>query len=297
MQTDKITLKDAMENYIAKRSDVLSPSTIRGYKVIQNSHYKSVENIPASSVDWQKEINLMAKKYAPKTIRNSWRFVVSVLDEAGIKAPKVTLPQQEVKEREFLDQEQIRKFITAVKGKEVEIPALLALNSLRRSEIAALDWKDINLKSKTIYIHSSLVPTEGGKFVKKSTTKNSSSTRTIPIIIPALEAALAAVEVKSGTVCPMHINAIFKAVNTACKDNDLPLVGVHGLRHSFASLAYSIGLTEKQTMELGGWSDFGTMRRIYTHLDTRSKDEAREKMAAFFKSQNGNENGNGDKKV
>ena len=68
-------------------------------------------------------------------------------------------------------------------------------------------------------------------------------------------------------------------------------MGVHGLRHSFASLAFHLGLTEQETMELGGWSDYNTMRKIYTHLAAADRLKSQNKMAAFFKA-NANKDAN-----
>ena len=54
---------------------------------------------------------------------------------------------------------------------------------------------------------------------------------------------------------------------------------------------------ELETMELGGWSDPGTMRKIYRHLAAQDKNAAAQKMAAFYAAcKNGNENGNGTEK-
>lgn len=199
-----------------------------------------------------------------------------------LRSEKITLPQLEADEHLFLDNEQIKIFVDKVSGKAVEIPALLALHSLRRSEIAGLDWKNIDLKKKTITIRGSVVPNEEGKLTYKKMAKNDSSARTIPIMIPSLYDALSAVKDKSGAVCTMHPNSIYKAVNTICKENDLPLVGVHGLRHSAVSLMYSFGINEATAMRLCGYSDWGTMRKIYTHLDSKSAEAAAQKITDFF---------------
>lgn len=66
--------------------------------------------------------------------------------------------------------------------------------------------------------------------------------------------------------------------------NSLPEVGVQGLRHSFASLAYHLKLSEQETMQLGGWSDYKTMRKIYTHLAKVDRLKAENKITSFFSS-------------
>ena len=75
-----------------------------------------------------------------------------------------------------------------------------------------------------------------------------------------------------------------------CRENNLPNVGIHGLRHSFASLAYHLQIPEKIAMEIGGWSDYQTMRKIYTHLSSIDRKKAENKMAEFYKNANKNAN-------
>ena len=48
--------------------------------------------------------------------------------------------------------------------------------------------------------------------------------------------------------------------NRICRKNGLPEIGVHGLRHSFVSLAYHLGWSELTTMQIAGYSDYNTMK-------------------------------------
>ena len=66
----------------------------------------------------------------------------------------------------------------------------------------------------------------------------------------------------------------------------------HGLRHSFASLCYHLGIPAKIAMQLGGWSDMQTMLRIYTHISQRDIGARVEDLRSFFQTKNGNENAN-----
>lgn len=87
-QRQTITLSEAIDSYIEKRSAVLSPSTIMGYRVAQRNYFQSAMCKDITKVDWQREVNAMAQNYAPKTVRNAWRFVASVLSENGLEAKK-----------------------------------------------------------------------------------------------------------------------------------------------------------------------------------------------------------------
>lgn len=71
-------------------------------------------------------------------------------------------------------------------------------------------------------------------------------------------------------------------MNRICADNQLPEVGIHGLRHSFASLCYHLNVPEKAVMQIGGWANDATMRRIYTHLAQRDMEKNIRSLKDFF---------------
>lgn len=264
------TLGAAVDNYIDARSAVLSPSTVRGYRTIRRTRFKDLMDVSLSDIPpekWQRAVNLEAKKCSGKTLKNAWGFLISVIaDASGSPPPRVKLPQVVANERPFLEPEQIPPFIKAVHGSPAEIPALLALHSLRRSEIMALRWENIDLDKRTIRVSGAAVFNEDNVLKQKKENKNRTSARTVPIMIDELYAALAAAQKGSGLIVTCNPNTIRAQINRICEKNGLPQVGVHGLRHSFVSLAYHLGVPEKIVMELGGWSDYQTMRKIYTHI-------------------------------
>ncbi|MGM9550390.1 MAG: tyrosine-type recombinase/integrase [Faecousia sp.] len=59
-------------------------------------------------------------------------------------------------------------------------------------------------------------------------------------------------------------------------------MGNHGLRHSFASLAYHLGIPEKIAMEIGGWEDSKVMHDIYTHLAKKDIAKRSQEFSDFF---------------
>ena len=278
-----ITVGEAVDTYIENRRNVISPSTLVGYKSARENRFKSIMDKPVSSIkDWQQVINNEAKICSPKTLKNAWGLIRPALEAQGVEIPKVTMPQIVRKDPVFLSPEQIKVFVAAVKGTPVEIAALLGLHSLRRSEIAALDWSNVDLEKRTIKVSGAIVPGENWTLVEKPTNKNQSSARTIPIMIPELYEALKAVKNKNGKVVTCYISTVYDWVNDICKTNNLPKLGVHGLRHSFASLAYHVNMSEQAAMQIGGWSDYATMRKIYTHLSAQDIGRAENAMSDFY---------------
>ena len=300
-KTDKksMTVGHAIDQYIARRDSILSPATIRGYRILRENRFQSMMGKNIYSVtqkEWQTACNLEAKnpKCSAKTLKNAWGLVSSVISETtGQPAPKVTLPQIVPNERPFLDPDQVKKFISLVHGTDVEIPALLALSSLRRSEILALTWENVDLTRKMIKVQGAVVPDENNKMIYKAENKNKTSNRIVPIMIGELFSALQDAKRDSGAVVTGNPLTIWKKINRICKSAGLPEVGIHGLRHSFASLAYHLQVPEKIVMEIGGWSDNQTMRKIYTHIAKSDLERYSKEFENFYAgSKNANQNAN-----
>ena len=276
-----LTLEQACNNYIDARSGVLSPATISGYKNIIRNRFKSYMKKDLLRIDWQKMVNAEAALCNAKTLKNSVGFVRSVLKANGIVMPNVTLPQLIPNELPWLTPEQIPLFLAAIKDKPCEMAALFALRGLRRSEFLAL--RPMDIVDGVINIRASRVPDSNNNLVYKPETKNLGSRRSIKVKIPRLQELIDA-----STVAPddfyisTNPNTIFWQVNQICEKAGLPKVGLHGLRRSFASLAYSLGLSERETMQEGGWSDYGTMHKRYIKL-AESSANADDSISDFFK--------------
>ena len=110
-------------------------------------------------------INDESHKYSAKTVENVWLFFKAVLSENGISTPRVTLPQITSEERPYLSAEEVLVFVKSVKDSKCCIPALLALHSLRRSELLALDWDNVDLDNGLLYIRGAVVYNHDNRLV------------------------------------------------------------------------------------------------------------------------------------
>ena len=78
----QMTFKIAAEKYIETKKNVLSPTTIRGYKSAMRtiSDRFMDENVhDMTAIDVQSEVNCLAKEHSPKTVRNYHGFISAVL--------------------------------------------------------------------------------------------------------------------------------------------------------------------------------------------------------------------------
>jgi len=282
------TLSAAMGSYIIQRSNTLSPATLRGYRIIQRNRFQDemprrLDEIKPN--EWQGIINKEAGRCSPKTLKNAWGFLRSVIKDAtGNYPPEVKLPSIAPPDKPFLAPDQIKIFVKAIYETPYAVAALLALSSLRISEIEALEWQDIPEHPKFIRVAGAVVPDEHNQKIKKRQNKNATSTRNVPIMIPELAAALERDRQPSGPVMPQDQGTLRRAIRRVCDENDLPYIGVHGLRHSFASLAYHLQIPEKIAMEIGGWADATTMHKIYTHIAKSDIERYQTAMTRFYSS-------------
>lgn len=273
------TLSSLIDQFIEDKNAIFSPSTICGYRNIQRNRFKSVMDKEVGKIDnWQRVVNEEAKICSSKTVRNAFGLIVSLYKEFEIPVPNVKLPTKTQNERPFLSPQEILSFLDTIKGDRCEIAMLLALHGLRCSELLAITKQKV--KDGRIVINASIVTDEDYQLVEKKATKTSASTRIIPIMIPRLKDLIG--EVEGEYLVGQKNNTINRHIKYACRKAGITEVSLHGLRHSFASLAYHLGLSELETMRLGGWSDYQTMRKIYTHLSELDKKKAENKITTFF---------------
>ena len=272
----KQSLDGVVSDYISKNSQLLSPSTIRGYEIIRRNRFSSYMPLDVHSIDFQKMLNDEARECSAKTLKNSWALITAALRAADIPVPDVNLPRVPKNELPWLDFEQIRVLIDAVRGKSIELTVLLALHSLRLSEILALTVDDIY--DNAIHVTKAAVLNLENDLVLNNTTKTAASSRTIPIIIPRLLEILPA----SGRLVKYNSNGLRREINRACLNAGLPQVGIHGLRRSFASLGYHLKWSERSIMLIGGWSNLAVVHNFYIKLAQNDVANDVEKMKNYY---------------
>lgn len=290
----ELTLSQAIDKYIEDKRNELSPSTIRGYKAIQVTRFKRYMDRPIKSIkNWQDVYNNEIQLVSPKTLKNSFALIKSVYKHVtGKPISEVNCVPVVPKPRPYLDYAQIQIFLDAIHGDHCEIGALLALHSLRSSEIFGLTWEyNIDLVNRQIKVAGAAVLDEHSNLIHKETNKTAASRRYVPIFIPRLTELLEATPNKQGRVITYETSGGLRvAINRICKSVNLPTVGIHGLRHSFASLAVHLGLPEETAMAIGGWSDFHTMRKIYTHISHKDMKAHVNSLTEFYENANKNAN-------
>ena len=263
----------ACDLYIESKSNVLSPSSIRGYRGIMKAISPLFMNKRLSDIDLpsvQTEINAYACCHAPKSVYNMSGFIMGVLKYYGVQIQSPKLPQKEKKDPYIPSKEEVSAIFNEIKATKYEVPIMLGAMGLRRSEICALTIED--LKGNTLSINKAMVQDEDEKWHIKQT-KTTESTR--EIVLPDYLADLIRSQGYVFDGYPSSINQGLHAVQKKLGIEPFPL---HKLRHFFASYMHDLGYSDKQIQAMGGWKTDNVMKTVYTHA--MNMKEAQSKAAA-----------------
>lgn len=297
----RITVGQAIDEYIDNRENILSPSTINGYRQIRRTWLqelmdKRVDTLTASAV--QRAVNHDAAHLSGKSIRNAYGLLRAALKgKTDIDFDDIALPAKRTKKGDILTRDEMGRLYAVIRDTSLEVPFLLALwLSLRRSEIIALTWDCIGTDSITV--KSAVVINDKGEYVEK-TTKTDASQRTIKCPRYLID-KINALPRDGERVLNFRPNTYWTALQRACKAANVPAVGMHDLRHINASVMAYVGISRKHSMERGGWASSRVLESTYEHVFDDERVEAANRVDAFFtdalKIENGNENGNEIKK-
>ena len=198
---------------------------------------------------------------------------------------RVEPPRLQAPRYTFYTPLQLQRLFTAVAGTPLELPVKLASYlGLRRSEICGLRWRNVDLERGVLAVREARTEV-GGRVVIK-TPKTRTSIRRLGIAeLQDLSAALRrardsrpaagaedwVVVLPDGT--PPMPDKLTRDLLTVVRRQGLPHITLHGLRHSFASVANSQGVPMYDISRTLGHSSIAVTSNIYTHLfdDTASQ--------------------------
>lgn len=159
--------------------------------------------------------------------------------------------------------------------------ALICLyTGLRRGEVLALCFEDIDRQNKTISVTKAIEFVGNNPHVKSP--KTAAGVRTVPLLDP-----LAAVLPDgSGFVFhredgkPLTKTQYRKRWSAYCDAIGFEITA-HQLRHGYATLLYEAGVPDKDAQEILGHSSIAVTRDVYTHIRSSRKKETADRLNAF----------------
>ena len=243
-----------------------------------------------------------------------------VIDYNPAKAVKLPKETRKTETRRALTEEE-QRWIREFPHRAQTAAMIMMYAGLRRGELLALTWADIDTRAKTIRVDKS-VEFDGNAAIVKAGGKTDAATRTVYIpqlladyldAVPGVHFGNVVQKSHGGLMTCSAWKRLWESyiddlnleygdwehcVATNYKKPDkhepdplkkpmlIPPFTAHWLRHTFITLMYMAGIDILTAKEQAGHEDIETTMGIYTHLDEKFKVKNVSKLDAFLMPQN-----------
>ena len=283
---EKIRFSDALDDYLDQKSNVLSPSTLRGYNQMRK-YYDPITDMDISDINQNvvtQFINKFSGNHSPKTVRNCYSLLCAVI---RAKIPdisfNVTMPQKEVLQYYIPKDAELQSLLSYTKerNRDLYIAILLAsTGTLRRSEVCGLSADDVD--GCIVHVHNVMVLNKNREWVLKSVAKNNTSDRYIEYPQKVIDELP-----KEGMLCNINPDRVSVEFHRTLERIGLPNFRFHDLRHSYAVAAIRSGDDIKTVQTNLGHATATFTLDVYGHVTDNMKQESAQRMENFIKSVSG----------
>lgn len=244
------------------------------------------------------------------------RAVGRVVASNPVDLVNLTQPGQKAEQRRALTSEE-QGWIWNTPHRAQPVAVIMMLSGLRRGELAALTWNDVDLKAKTITVNKVIEYPPNMAPKLRTLTKTASGMRTVDIpqkLVDYMEqmprdnilvihttdgrvmtatawealwkSYMRLLNIKYGTRTPADLEKMKKPGQRKF-DMTIPNITMHWLRHTFCTLLYLAGVDVVQACAQMGHADVSTTLRIYTHLDAIHKRKSVDKLDLYLAESSG----------
>ncbi|EAC7081712.1 site-specific integrase [Listeria monocytogenes] len=206
----------------------------------------------------------------------------------------------------YYEKEELLEFLEIAKNYPdpiYPIFRILAFTGLRKGELLALRWKDIDFEKNTLSVKQTLATCDKWE-IKFQVPKTEKSLRTISIDSETSQVIkrwqlkqkeyflkMRIQPTKDGTQLlfaseenkPLYLDYVNHNLKIIIKENNLKRITPHGFRHTHCSLLFESGASIKEVQVRLGHTDIKTTMDIYTHVTKRQTEETANRFADFMR--------------
>ena len=313
------TFKEAAELWLESYKKTVKESSYSRTKIIFTKHiYPKFGNIKLSKINTaycQKVVNDWSEKGTSKQYPLFINYMNKVFKYAiniGLTSDNPTLnlliPKPQIKTEKKLKlytKEQLELFLNEVsqeqnpyfKNRDYTLFRLLAFSGCRIGEILALTWDTINFKTNEMAIKKTVARAD--KYYISETPKTKKSNRIIyldektikQLKFWKLEQRKYLFQLGFTKANYLFTNdennftinqSVAERYNIYRERAGLPYIGLHGFRHTHASMLYEAGADHKEVQERMGHANIKTTMDTYTHITNSKKEETTQKLTNYI---------------
>ena len=252
----------------------------------------------------QRMVNdMIARGLSPKNIRDTYNNINAAMKKALVlrmipynPCEGVVLPKLKRYKAKVYNINMIHQVLSVAEGTDMYLPILLCTTAgLRRGELLALRWEDIDFQNNILKVRNNLVRGEKDYIIKEP--KSESGIRDIHIgseVVSYLKKEKSkyvtdminygigfrnyGFVIRQYDGSPLKPDSMSRKWRRFLETNNLPPIRFHDLRHSHATALIQAGVSPKVVQERLGHSDVQITLNTYTHVLPEMDIEAAEKL-------------------
>ena len=320
LNTDVTTFKEIYDLWYEGYQHTIKESTLVVNSYVFKLLLKKLETLQLRKITLpycQKIINDYSKEFSLSTLKKIKIYGVMILEYAvkmkviySNPMKDVLLPKKKVDINSndadlYYTKDELNHFLKLVDStNDIKLSAMfrvLAYTGIRKGELQALNWDDIDFNNNTININKTLSINSEHK-ITVQTPKSKSSIRKISIdeqtklILKRWKAKQRelffslGIRVKKNQLCftnditndYLYLNFTNDKLSKICKKHKFKEIKIHGFRHTHCSLLFESGFTIQEVQDRLGHSDLKTTMSIYAHVTEKQRDNMADKFAKFM---------------
>lgn len=272
--------------------DELAANTQRSYKPAltrAKAHWKDqdIRSITPAEISMFLRREIKAHSMADKTARTQlmvvnliFRYAVQAGDVDGNPARDLEVPRNLKKDRrEIASDEDIKRVKAGYNAPFGAFAYWCLYTGLRRNELLALTWADVDLENRMIHVSRSCYRDNDGK-VKAKAPKTEAGVRDVPIPDKLMEKLVPG----KGLVFPGESGYMTNGMFERHWRHYVEATGVtctpHQLRHAYATMLYEAGdkVSIEDAQYLLGHANLQTTADVYTHIREAKTERIKQSM-------------------
>lgn len=309
-ETEGITSRQ-MDNY--RHTVAVWKDELQGYEIGQ---------VRADDIE-RVLVSLVENGYSQRTV-SLYRSTIRQILRRAVGRVIPTNPEEQVHLSAVGRKEESRRALTAEEQQWIwdtphraqPVAVIMMLSGLRRGELAALTWNDVDLTARTITVNKVIEYDSNGVPSLRHVTKSAAGMRVVDIpqkladymaqtprdnllVIHTVEGRVMTtsawvklwrsymreLNIKYGERTPADLERLQSSKpGPKVLDMTIPPITLHWLRHTFCTLLYLSGVDVVQACAQMGHADVSTTLRIYTHLDSIHKRKSVDKLDEYLKA-------------